>query len=199
MSDEVMAIGTWASNAALIADCARLGYLRRDWTTLDCTYGIGTFWKKWRPDWLVGSDINPFKSPVGVSVDATKLPWPNQSFDCVVIDGPYKLNGTPNPIIDTRYGIEEVRSRQERMDLLRDMLLEGARVLGKGFLLFKCQDQVNGGQVRWQTDIFTRHGEDAGLRKVDRLDMLSYRPQPASRRQLHARRNASTLLVFTRC
>lgn len=39
-----MAIGGWANNAELIADCARLGYLRSDWLTLDPTYGNGRFW-----------------------------------------------------------------------------------------------------------------------------------------------------------
>lgn len=193
-----MAIGAWSSNAELIADCARLGYLRREWRTLDPTYGHGTFWKVFRPDELVAHDIDPTKSPTGQSVDATALPYADRSFPSVVIDGPYKLNGTPTSEIDARYGTDQSTRWQDRMDLLGRMLGEGARVLGDGFLLFKCQDQVCSGKVRWQTFGFTRHAEGLGLGLVDRLDFLSYRPQPHGVRQVTARRNASTLLVFKR-
>lgn len=198
-----MAIHAWKSNAHLIADCARLGYLRKGWRTLDCTYGLGTFWKLWRPDSLFVSDLNPQKCPAGECVDFRcadfrHLPWSDRFFDCVVFDPPYKLNGTPTEAVDARYGVDEVDTRQGRMDLIRDGLTECARVLGDGYLLMKCQDQVNGGKVRWQTYEFTKHAESLGLELVDRFDLLSYRAQPAGVRQVHARRNASTLLVFQR-
>lgn len=198
MSDAILAIHAWPSNAELIADCARLGYLREDWTTLDCTYGLGTFWKVWQPKYLVGTDLDPAKSWTGLSVDFRNLPWPARHFDCVVFDPPYKLNGTPTDAVDSRYGVDEVDTRQGRMDLIRDGLTECARVLGDGYLLMKCQDQVNGGKVRWQTIEFTSHAQILGLELVDRFDILSYRPQPPGRRQVHARRNASTLLIFQR-
>lgn len=37
----VLSIQKWPSNGHLIADCARLGYLHKDWRTLDPTYGFG--------------------------------------------------------------------------------------------------------------------------------------------------------------
>jgi hypothetical protein len=52
--------------------------------------------------------------------------------------------------------------------------------------------------VWWQTDMVTRRAEDAGLTKVDALLFMSHRPQPEGRSQQHARRNYSTLLVFSR-
>lgn len=198
-----MAIRTWASNAELIADCARLGYLRQEWRTLDCTYGYGTFWNIWRPRHLIGTDIDPHRnhfSP-GTGEDFRRLPFSNRSFDCVVLDPPYKLNGTPNENaggMDERFGVHRVTDWRERMQLVRDGLTECERVLGDGYLLLKCQDQVCSGKVRWQTDEFTEHARSLGLGKVDRFDFLSYRPQPNGRRQIHARRNASTLLVFKR-
>lgn len=193
-----MAIHKWSSNADLIADCARLGYLRAEWRTLDPTYGHGTFWKVWRPRELIGSDIDPVKSPCGESVDFTALPIIDRYCDAVVFDPPYKLNGTATESIDRRYGVHEPTSREGRMTLCRDGLTECARVLGDGFLLMKCQDQVNGGKVRWQTVDFTNHAATLGLGLVDRLEFLSYRPQPDGRSQVHARRNSSTLLVFKR-
>lgn len=194
----ILAIDTWTSNAELIADCARLGYLREEWLTLEPTYGVGTFWQVWRPVRLIGCDLDITKSPDGRSIDFRSLPWPDRYFDAVVFDPPYKLNGTPTEEVDERYGVHAVDTRDGRMNLIRDGLTECARVLGNGFLLMKCQDQVNGGRVRWQTIEFANHAATLGLRLVDRFDFLSYRPQPSGRRQIHARRNASTLLVFTR-
>ena len=54
------------------------------------------------------------------------------------------------------------------------------------------------GKIRWQTLEFIEHTLSLRLRLIDRFDFLSYRPQPLGRRQVHARRNSSTLLVFQR-
>ena len=40
------------------ATSATLGYLRPEWTTLDATYGLGRFWKLWRPEVLIGNDLH---------------------------------------------------------------------------------------------------------------------------------------------
>lgn len=199
MTAPVMAIDKWATNGALIADCARLGYLRDEWFTLDPTYGHGTFWKEWRPKALRGTDLDPAKSIDDCrGVDFTAMQFGDREFDCVVFDPPYKLNGTPTEQVDKRYGVHESTRWQDRMALCRAGISECARVLGDGFLLVKCQDQVCSGKVRWQTVDFTAHAETQGLGLVDRFDFLSYRPQPSGTRQVTARRNASTLLVFTR-
>ncbi|MBA3654562.1 MAG: hypothetical protein H0W70_10255 [Actinobacteria bacterium] len=196
-TDVVMATYAWPSNAELIAACARLGYLKGQLRTLDATYGKGTFWKQWRPDALVTNDIDP-ESDSDWHADFRVLPFAAGWFDAVVLDPPYKLNGTPTEAVDRRYGVDVVASRRDRMQLIRDGITECARVLGGGYLLLKCQDQVNGGKVRWQTIDFTEHAERCGLGLVDRLDILSYRPQPEGRRQVHARRGSSSLLVFKR-
>ena len=197
----VMAIDKWGTNADLIADCARLGYLRPEWLTLDPTYGYGTFWNKWQPVDLVASDLDPEKSKRG-SVDFTALPWPDRSFDAVVFDPPYKLNGTPSDTggADERYGVHGATGTrwQDRMELCRAGIRECARVLGDGFLLVKCQDQVVSGKIRWQTTAFSEVAEECGLGLVDRFDFLSYRPQPHGTSQKTARRNSSQLLVFKR-
>lgn len=194
---EVLAVDRWATNAHLIADVAALGYLQRDWRTLDPTYGRGTWWNIWRPDDLVGYDLDPAKSPAGVGVDFRHLPHQDGAFAAVVFDPPYKLNGTPTDSVDAAYGVHEVASRAERLQLIIDGVTECARVLAAGgTLLVKCQDQVNGGKVRWQTDMVTEHARTLGLEKVDVFHMLGGRQQPAGRRQVHARRNHSSLLVF---
>ncbi|MDZ7732219.1 MAG: hypothetical protein U5R31_03125 [Acidimicrobiia bacterium] len=196
---EILAAAKRASNADLIAECHQLGYLGDDDLTLDPTWGHGTFWASWRPKLLEASDIDPDKSPSGDSIDFTRLPWSDDTFDAVVLDPPYKLNGTPTHTVDDRYGVAGAyTSRAARHQLILDGVTEATRVLRPGGrLLVKVQDQVNAGQVRWQTDLVTRHAEQLGHRKVDALLLLGGRPQPAGRRQVHARRNYSTLLVFT--
>lgn len=112
----VMAFDTWPSNAHLIADVARLGYIRGD--VLDCTWGLGNFWTQYRPpaENLIGTDLNISKSPCGFSVDFRDQPWDDQSFDTVAFDPPYKLTGTPDRIITERFGVETMRW-QDRMQL----------------------------------------------------------------------------------
>lgn len=199
MSDEILAASRWRTNGEMIADVARLGYLRSDWRTLDPTFGYGKWWTDWRPDDLVASDLNPEKSPTGTSVDFTRLPHDDGSFDAVTFDPPYKLNGTPSGAMDERYGVDARASWRDRHALIRDGIVECHRVTRPGgMLLVRCQDQVSGGRIRWQTIEFATFAESLGMRLVDRLDRLGHRPQPAGRRQQHARRNLSSLLILTR-
>ncbi len=201
----VLAAHTWRNNAELIADVARLGYLHG--RVLDPTYGLGTFWKLWKPDELVACDIDPAKSPIGYSVDFMAFPCvagiEPGSFDAVVFDPPYKLNGTPDGAIDSRYGVHEVRTADQRMDLM----VHGAgrlkyMVRVGGHVLVKCQDQVNSGRMWWQTDMISNivRGDLRQFVKVDRFDLLgNHRPQPMDgRTQKHAHGRPSTLLVFKR-
>jgi hypothetical protein len=197
--EEILSISRWPTNGDLIADCARLGYLRPEWYTLDATYGMGTFWTKWRPNRLVAHDLDPAKSPTGVSVDATDLPYRDGDFDAVVIDPPYKLNGTGTYSADARYGVHKSVPWQDRLETMAQMLVEANRVYnGVGFLLYKCQDQVCSGKVRWQKYMIHELAEGFDLGLVDEFSFLSYRPQPEGTRQVTARRNSSQLLVFKR-
>ena len=195
--DLVLAATSWKSNADLIADVARLGYLNG--RVLDCTYGMGVFWRNWQPSDLIACDLDPEKSPIGYAVNFCDLPFDNRSFDTVVLDAPYKLNGNPTGWIDDfhrRYGTHIPTSWQDRHQLIVDGLIECARVTRR-YVLLKCMDQVCSGQKRWQTYEFTTAAITEGLRLVDRFDMLvTVRPQPPGRRQVHTHGNYSTLLVF---
>jgi hypothetical protein len=187
----VHAATAWPTNAHLIQAAAALGYLQREWPTMDVTYGLGTFWARWRPDHLIAHDIR------GDGIDFRHLPEGDGTVHALVLDGPYKLNGTPNPDIDERYGTDEPATWQDRITLICDGIIEAARVVDDhGMLLLKCQDQVVSGQVRWQTHIFAAYAQAQGFGLVDSLLKLGSRPQPPNRRQVHARRNYSTLLVF---
>lgn len=193
----VFAIGDWRTNAEMIAHgVVPLGYIKKDSITLDPTWGYGKWWSLWQPDVLVGSDIDPKKSPCGISIDYRKLPHKDGSFDVVAFDPVYKLNGSPSSK-DEPYGAHVVQTRSDRLQSVYDGMTEATRVLKhKGILLLKVQDMVNGGKVQWQTDYCTNHAYTIGLTKIDALLFRSYRPQPKGRRQVTARRNYSTLLIF---
>jgi hypothetical protein len=210
----VRVLGERRTNADAIVDCARLGYLTSTLRTLDPTWGLGRFWSKWRPDSLTGSDLNVDRSPCGVSVDFTALPFDAETYDAVVLDGPYKLNGTSGgggpATSDADYGVDSYATLNERLDLIRAGIGEAIRVVAPGrrykvdgryrwvggTVLVKCQDQVCGGRKRWQTRIFADHAESLGVRLVDQLLVQGYRVQPAGRRQDHAHTDYSTLLIF---
>ena len=183
----------WPSNAEMIEDVARLGYL--DGKILDCSFGYGTFWANWTPDDFVACDLDPEKSPCGYSVDFRDMPFTDKSFDVVVFDPPYKLNGTPTDDVDERYGVHVKASIKERHQLIFDGLHECMRVSRKRVLL-KCQDQVASGHKWWQTIMFTQYAMTEGMKLIDRFDMLGT-PRP-QRSQKHSHSNYSTLLVFSR-
>ena len=200
MDDGVIYAATrWPTNAHMIVDCVRLGYLRSEWLTLDPTYGLGTFWRLWEPKNLVKADLYTHDITKGIDqLDFTRMPEiPDNWFDAVVYDPPYKFNGTPSPQ-EIRYGVHKSTRWQDRLELMIAGAIECARVTKKGgFLLIKCMDQVVSGKVVCQTDFMTNAAcVTSGTTKIDRLDFLTEpRPQPHSR-QIHARRNYSTLLIF---
>lgn len=186
-----MAATAWRTNAELIVACRDLGYLTADAPTLDPTWGKGTFWKQWRPDLLVAHDLYTLDG-----VDFSHLPHGDREFPHVVFDPPYKPNGTPSEP-DEAYGVHHKATRAERMQLCLDGIDECARVAAVR-LFVKCQDQVCGGRVRWQTREFADRAEHHGFRLRDMLHILvTPRPQPCGTQE-HARRNYSTMLVLDR-
>lgn len=187
----VLAAHTWPTNGHLIADVAKLGYL--DGSVLDVTYGQGGFWTRYQPDHFTGHDLRLD------GIDFTNLPYEDQTWDVVVFDPPYKLNGTPDPVVDNRYGVGRATSWSDRHALIFGGLIEVCRV-ARYYVLLKCQDQVCSGKIRWQTRIFADFVLSKGFQQVDRFDLLGkHRPQPMEgRRQKHAHGRPSTLLVFER-
>jgi hypothetical protein len=197
--DPVPAIGEWPTNGHLIADCARLGLLRPEWPTLDVTYGYGTFWNVWKPDVLVGCDLNPAKSPIGYPVDYTALPFPDRSHTVVVFDPDYKLTGTPwnTGGTDERYGTDKPMRWQDRMANIRAGARECARVADL-MVFVKCQDQVVSSKIRWQTRAVADEVEPFGFGLRARFDFLGGREQPPGRRQVNPHARSSQLLAFQR-
>lgn len=192
----MLAIAKYPTNGHLIAEVARLGLLRSEDTTLDPTYGLGTFWNVWRPDNLINFDLSGRKGRDGVA-DFTALPFADESVDAVVFDPPYKLNGTPTEEVDERYGVAQPSRWQDRMALIRAGARECARVCRRT-LAVKVQDQVVCSKIRWQTRAVADAVEPLGFALQARFDFLQRREQPAGRNQINPASCSSQLLVFRR-
>ena len=180
-----------------------LGYLRNADRILDPTFGQGTFWRRWQPleGDVIASDlfthVDQHWDDMAIhDWDFTDLYHDDRTFDACTFDPPYKLNGTPSEP-DIRYGVHVPRTISERHELIMSGIQECARVT-KRHLLIKCMDQVSSGRVQWQTRIFADYAETCDFHLIDMLHLVGSRAQPSGRRQVHARRNYSTMLVLER-
>lgn len=200
---DIMACQAWTSNAEMMADAAKLGYIHG--RILDPTYGLGVFWRRVDRERLVAADIDPVKGAcAGLRCDYRALPFPDGTFDTVVFDPPYVAPGgrktTSVPEFWERYGMADTPSNPRGLyEYNNEGFYEAERVASSGaHILYKSQDYIWGGKLNAVTHwIITEAETLLDLEYIDRLELLtSPRPQPKGRRQLHARRNLSTLLVF---
>lgn len=188
---------TRTTNAQAIVDCVTLGYLESIDVVIDVTANTLKFWKLWRPNELITSDLDE-RYDCDFHWDFRDIPLPDRHAYRVVFDPPYAYRGTSAHPMDDAYGLfGEYLSVADREKLMADGFTECARILGSGgYLFFKCQDQVVSGKKRWQTVMFANLGEHLGLRLVDEIHVNGFRPQPGDRRQRHASSNLSTLQVY---
>jgi hypothetical protein len=209
----VLAATSWQSNADLIADVHQLGYLRDDDHVLDPTYEKGTWWNRWRPEKLTTHHRTKDGS------DFRSLPYPDGNFDAVAFDPPYVCPGgrktsTIQPMFD-RYGMNEggaedpdFRTPAELQQIINDGLNEMSRVVQtslrralhptapNGIVLVKCKDYIWSGQLWTGTHHTLTHALNLGLILEDRLEHIGTPGPQSQTRQVHARRNLSTLLVL---
>lgn len=193
----VLAASPWHTNAHLIEDVARLGYLQAGWVTLDPTYGRGLWWARWRPDVLVAHDLRLDR------VDFRALPEADSTFDAAAFDPPYVSVGgretTKIRDLHDRYGLGDAPPSPAGVQAdIDDGLAELCRVLRPGGMaLVKCQDYISSGTYQPGTHWTLTTALRLGFVLVDRLEHVAgVRPQPPGRRQVHARRNLSTLFVL---
>ena len=189
----VLAAHTWKTNAELIADCHLLGYLRDKDRVLDATYGRGVWWNQWRPAGLVGHMDN-----------FMELPYPDGYFDAATFDPPYvSPGGRKTSTVDDfndRYGLHRTpKSPAGLQAVINDgLLLVSSKVKPRGIVLVKCMDYVSSGKLWLGTHYTLTHAINSlNMEVVDRMEHIGRpRPQPEGRRQVHARRNLSTLFVL---
>jgi hypothetical protein len=184
----------------------------------DVTWGKGVFWQK-VPEGLYevhGTDISG-------GIDCRKLPYQNESLDCVVLDPPY-MEGFYRENIDHKAGsdshfsfrdaysngdeindCETLVGTQKWHGAVTDMYfkagLEAKRVLKKnGIFIVKCQDEVSAGK-QWLTHVeIINEYQKYGYYTKDLFVVIRTNHPSVSRlkKQVHARKNHSYFLVFVR-
>jgi tRNA G10 N-methylase Trm11 len=196
----VLAANHWHTNAALILDVVKLGYLRSEWHTLDPTWGRGLWWTLWRPDSLVRHDKYTLDD-----VDFTFLPEPDETFDAVAFDPPYVCMGgrktTTIPEFYDRFGLFDApKSPALLQELIDAGLAEMHRVVKhKGIVLVKCKDYVSSGKLFLGTHHTLTAALNLGFECLDRFEYIARQSGVQSQAaQVHARRNLSTLFVLRR-
>ena len=222
MSDDIIYSTTaWQTNAQMIADVHRLGYLKDEDKVLDPTFGLGAWWRVWRPEQLVVQnwhDEGPMSAYAATLIADEPIPeawdagwdfrhmwYRDQCFDAVAFDPPYvSVGGRSTSGINgmhAAYGMDGAPlTPQGVQDDINAGLVECFRVVKKcGIVLVKCQSYVTSGKLypgTFNTWMWAVH--HTGFQLVDHLTHVSGpRPQP-DRPQQHARRNSSDLLVLRR-
>jgi hypothetical protein len=191
----ILAADSWKTNAELVQACHMLGYLKDEDVVLDATYGKGVWWNIWRPPRLVAH-----------KGDFLDLNHPDGFFDAATFDPPYvSLGGRDTSTMDEfneRYGLKETpKTPLLLQNLINDGLsVVSAKVRPKGIILVKCMDYISSGKLFPGTHYtLTFAMNHLNLELVDRFEHVGRpRAQPKGRRQVHARRNLSTLFVLRR-
>ncbi len=190
-------------NAELLADALAIHILRGS-TVADVTYGRGSFWKL-----ITEGAYNVVTSDLMDGVDGRHLPYESGSIDAVLVDPPYQYissggSTTGGADLEQRYR-NHARAgvgHESVVQLYVDLGREAARVLRpKGVVMVKCQDEVASGRQRLtHVDVIEAY-RNFGFECDDLFVLVQTgRPMVNSRvkRQRHARKNHSYLLVFKR-
>jgi hypothetical protein len=211
----IRAAQTWRTNAELVADCARLGYIKGH--VLDPTWGQGKWWTIvhrpiFEPKLLSITAHDKFTLD---GVDFRALPEADDTFDSVAFDPPYVSPGgrettTIQEMFDA-YGMGATPKTPWELFCYNDAgFAECVRVVKPGgTICYKSKDYITSGKLQpvthWiieaanrvvHADRVGRFAPRADLEYVDRLEHIG-NPGPQSQRtQVHARRNLSTMLVF---
>jgi hypothetical protein len=182
-------------------------------TVADVTYGKGVFWKQ------VPSDrYKVLRSDIQSGVDCRKLPYADNSIDCVVLDPPY-MEGLFRREVTHMAGAGTHRAFRKHYsngeatveggpkwhaavtDLYFKAGREACRVLRDiGMLIVKCQDEVSANTQRLTHVEIINAYEAMGFYTKDLFIVVRPNRPGMSRllTQVHARKNHSYFLVFVK-
>lgn len=202
------------NNAPVFAELMRL-HVPIGSRVADVTFGKGAFWAQIPDDEyvLVPSDIK-------TGVDFRCLPYPDGSFDCVVLDPPY-MEGLIRKSEDHLAGsgshgafrenysqgqaTDQNGGKPKYHDAVLDLYFRGGaeafRVLRPyGCFVVKCQDEVSANRQRLTHVELINKYEEMGFYCKDLFVVVRTNRPGVSRlkTQEHARKNHSYFLVFTR-
>lgn len=209
-TSDIMVSAHVGGNAELFPKILKL-HVPKGAKIADITWGLGVFWKK-VPEGMYevhGSDLK-------TGVDCRKLPYKDESFDCVVFDPPYMEgffrrdkghlggSGTHSTFRNAYSNGQETSEGGPKwhaavVDLYVQGGKETARVLRpNGIFIVKCQDEVSANR-QWLThvEIITAYAK-LGFYARDLFVVVRTNQPGVSRilKQVHARKNHSYFLVF---
>lgn len=214
----ILACHEWPTNGHLVADVAQL-YIDPDDVVCDLTFGRGVWWKQYHhPGQFVGCcrTWEQLQARMEEGWDSTRLRLlPDfrdlrnltgnyeERIDVITFDPPYVAPGGRDtstiPDFNDRYGLVDAAATPIELHWHNVLGMQQAflALAPKGRLLVKCMDYVSSGKVQWVTDWTDAAAREIGFVKLDRFEHKGHvRSQPAGRRQVHARRNLSTLFVY---
>jgi hypothetical protein len=202
-------------------------YVSRGAKIADVTYGKGVFWRRvdkskyhlHASDWRSEGIPNECKP----GIDSRRLPYEDNSFDCVVFDPPYMHTpgGTAHNGHQNFEGYYANNAEQDRetaselaektgqvlpkyheavLDLYFRSGREAWRVLrGGGIFIVKCQDEVCTNRQRLTHIEITNEYERYGFMVEDLFVVVRNSKPGVSRimtRQYHARKNHSYFMIY---
>lgn len=218
----VLAAASWRSNAELIEDVVRLGYIRPDDRVIDLTYGQGIWWKNYdHPGHFTAmfhDAVDPPKKgaarlaerarthpTAGTVGDFTRLHMPTAAYEVVAFDPPYVCLGGRTTIGEdvagfvAGYGLRDApRTPDDMRAFIAQGLAEATRIcVPGGILLVKCAPYISSGKLQLGDHWLLEDALALGLKVEERFIHVGHvRPQPGGRRVVHARNNYSVLFVF---
>jgi len=178
----------------------------------DVTYGTGIFWKR-----IPATRYKLLPTDIKTGVDCRKLPYDDESIDCVVLDPPY-MEGLFRRSADHLAGAGSYAAFRDTysngegtvggpkyhaavLDLYFRAGREAYRVLRKyGVLIVKCQDEVSANtQNLTHVEIINEY-QSIGFYAKDLFILVRPNRPAVSRikKQEHARKNHSYFLVFVK-
>ena len=182
-------------------------------TVADVTWGKGVFWKnvpegKYK---LLATDLKS-------GVDCRSLPYEDASLDCVVLDPPYMeglfrrstehLAGSGTHAAFREHYSNGDRTEEDSpkwhaavLDLYFKAGREARRVLrDNGILILKCQDEVSANRQNLTHVEIINEYEKLGFYTKDLFIVVRQNKPVISRlkKQVHARKNHSYFLVFSK-
>lgn len=178
-------------------------YVEPGSTVADVTYGKGVFWRR-VPEGI----YNLLASDLTSGVDCRRLPYEDDSIDCVVFDPPYMH--TPggsahqnHQNYEGYYKNNQANSDKKYHEAVLDLYFTAAReawrVLRRGGVyVVKCQDEVCANQQRLTHVELINELQQQGFITED-LFVVMRRSKPGVSRmitQAHARKNHSYFIVF---
>ena len=178
----------------------------------DVTWGKGVFWKQ-----VPKGRYEIHATDLQSGTDCRRLPYPDGSHDCVVLDPPYMeglfrrsrdhLAGAGNyAAFRNHYSNGEQTNDGPKyhaavLDLYFRAGREAHRVLrNEGILIVKCQDEVSANQQRLTHVELINEFERLGFYTKDLFVVVRTNRPAMSRllRQEHARKNHSYFIVFVK-